>query len=64
MIVAANKNTYNTTIIDIIGLSTETKPIIYYDGYLISSGSTYKECDTNDTYMYYKEHRQWYLLQE
>jgi hypothetical protein len=64
MTVAANKNTYNTTIVDIVGLSTEIKPIIYYEGYLISSGSTYKESDTNDMYMYYKENRQWYLLQE
>jgi hypothetical protein len=64
MIVAANKDAYNTTVVDIVGLSSEIKPIIYHDGYLISSGSTYKESDTNDMYMYYKEKRQWYLLQD
>ena len=64
MTVTKNNNIKDTTIVDIAGKSTEIKPIIYYEGYLISSGSTYKEDDTGDIYMYYKETRQWYLLQD
>ncbi len=64
MTITKNKNSTNTTIVDIVGESTEIKPIIFHEGYLISSGSTYKENDTGDTYMYYKETRQWYLLQD
>ena len=63
MTVTKNKKLSGTTIIDIVGSSTEIKPIIACKDYLISSGSTYKEKDTDRLYMYYKETRQWYLLQ-
>lgn len=64
MTITANKNIKGTTIVEIIGLSTEIKPIIYCEHYLISSGSTYKEIDTGNVFMYYKDTRQWYLLQD
>ena len=63
MTIIKRKNTSETTIVDIVGLSTDIKPIIAYENYLISSGSTYKEKDTGKLYMYYRETRQWYLLQ-
>lgn len=64
MTASKNKETVHTTIIDIIGLSTEIKPIISFEHHLISSGSTYIETDTGNVYMYYKTTRQWYLLQD
>ena len=64
MVTTKNVDVRITTIIDIIGLSSEVKPIVSHEKYLISSGSTYTETDTGDMYMYYQKTRRWYLLQD
>lgn len=51
---------YNVPILEIRGLSTDTKPTTKIEGMNISNGSTYVEIDTGDTYMFDAENRIWY----
>lgn len=64
MTTKTNSDAYITTIIDIVGASNEIKPIVLHENYFISSGSTYEETDTGKIYMYYRDKRKWYLLQD
>lgn len=58
-------NTFqDAAMIDIVGLSTEIKPVILYEKYLMSSGSKFVESDTGNKYMYDQDGRKWYLLQD
>ena len=43
---------------DLIGLSTENKPLKAEDGTVLASGTTFYEVDTGKFYILYKE--QWY----
>lgn len=50
---------YNTTYCELCGLSTDTKPIIQYDGVGIANGSLYIEMDTDKKYLYDEENQTW-----
>lgn len=50
---------YNTTFCSFVGLSTDTKPTIVFEGINIANGSEFTEIDTNTKYLYDAEHRQW-----
>lgn len=51
---------YEVNIMDIRGLSTDTKPINTISGLAIPNGSTYTEIDTGIQYMYDAENHIWY----
>lgn len=51
---------YNTNVLEIKGLSGDTKPTTEIEGMNISNGSTYVEIDTGDTYMFDAENGIWY----
>ncbi len=50
---------YNTNVMTIDGLSTDTKPT-EIDGFVVPNGSVYTEIDTGATYMYDGEGDTWY----
>lgn len=51
----------NRPLSDIVGLSTDTKPLDKIEGVQIQNGSTFTEMDTNKIYAYDAENRQWKL---
>ena len=53
---------YNTNVMHIDGLSTETKPVGKFDGMAIPNGSIYTEIDTGDKYMFDAENKVWYKV--
>ncbi len=53
---------YNTNVMRIDGLSTETKPVDKFDGMAIPNGSIYTEIDTGDKYMFDAENKVWYKV--
>lgn len=53
---------YNTNVMHIDGLSTETKPVDKFDGMAIPNGSIYTEIDTGDKYMFDAENKVWYKV--
>lgn len=53
---------FNTNVMRIDGLSTETKPVDKFDGMAIPNGSIYTEIDTGDKYMFDAENKVWYKV--
>lgn len=53
---------YNTNVMHIDGLSTETKPVDKFDGMAIPNGSIYTEIDTGDKYMFDAENKAWHKV--
>ena len=53
-------NNYNINVMELDGLSTETKPINGFEGMPIPNGSTYTEIDTGITYMYDIDNSVWH----
>lgn len=53
---------YNTNVMRIDGLSTETKPIDKFDKMAIPNGSIYTEIDTGDKYMFDAENKAWHKV--
>lgn len=53
---------FNTNVMHIDGLSTETKPVDKFDGMAIPNGSIYTEIDTGDKYMFDAENKVWYKV--
>lgn len=53
---------YNTNVMHIDGLSTDTKPVDKFDGMAIPNGSIYTEIDTGDKYMFDAENKAWYKV--
>lgn len=51
---------YETNVMEIRGLSTDTKPTSTMGGYPIPNGSTYEEIDTGVKYMFDAENKVWY----
>ena len=47
---------------DIVGLSTDTKPIKEYNGTPILNGSAFLEMDTGKISLYDEENKKWYTL--
>lgn len=54
---------YNTNVMEIRGLSTDTKPVGKIDGMSIPNGSIYTEIDTGVDSMYDEEHDTWYEIE-
>lgn len=50
---------YNTTFCSFVGLSTDTKPTIVFEGINIANGSEFTEMDTDKKYAYDAENQQW-----
>lgn len=53
---------YNTNVMHIDGLSTDTKPTDKFDGMAIPNGSIYTEIDTGDKYMFDAENKAWHKV--
>ncbi len=53
---------YNTPLLEIRGLSTDTKPTTKIEGMIVTNGSTYIEIDTGDTYMFDAENGVWHNI--
>lgn len=54
---------YETNVMEIRGLSTDTKPTSKMAGYAIPNGSIYVEIDTGTNYMYDEENSTWYAIE-
>lgn len=59
--------TYNGNLVskckfDLVGLSTDTKPITTYNGSLIGNGSTFLSMDTGTVHMYDETGTRWVEL--
>ena len=49
----------NEKILELVGLSTDTKPLKKIDGVAITNGSTFMEMDTCNIFMYDEENHRW-----
>ena len=54
------KGIKNTETMELMGLSTDEKPIREYNGHEIKNASTYYEMDTKKAFLYDEEHHIWY----
>ena len=54
----------NTETMELMGLSTDEKPIREYNGHAIKNASTYFEMDTSKCFIYDEENHQWFEMQE
>ena len=52
---------YNEARFDFFCLSTDTMPTDKYNGVKILNGSSYKEIDTGDTYLFDEAAQTWHL---
>lgn len=50
---------YNSRFLEIVGLSTDEKPIGSIDNIAITNGSIFKEIDTGTKYSYNAESSEW-----
>ncbi len=50
---------FNRQLCEIVGLSTDTKPIDIVEGVYIQNGSKFIEMDTDKKYLYDAENKQW-----
>ena len=50
----------NRSVLDIVGLSTDTKPTDAVEGIAITNGSTFTEIDTSNIYMFDEETHTWF----
>ena len=53
---------HNGATLDIIGLSTDIKPIGEFKNNLIINGSTFLEMDTGDIYLYDEDNTKWHKI--
>ena len=51
-----------TGLLEIVGLSSDNKPIKTVDNYYIMNGSTFLEMDTGMVYFYDEEAQQWTII--
>lgn len=51
-----------TGLLEIVGLSSDNKPIKTVDNYYIMNGSTFLEMDTGIVYFYDEEAQQWIII--
>lgn len=49
----------NRQLCEIVGLSTDTKPIDKIEGIYIQNGSSFLEMDTDTKYLFDAENKQW-----
>ena len=49
----------NRNVLDIVGLSTDTKPISTIESLTITNGSIFTEIDTANIFMFDEEKRSW-----
>lgn len=52
----------NDRVLELVGLSTDVKPIGEIDGVRIVNGSSYMEMDTCNIFMYDEENQKWCSL--
>lgn len=52
----------NDRVLELVGLSTDVKPIGEIDGVRIVNGSSYMEMDTCNVFMYDEENQKWCSL--
>ena len=50
---------YNTSIMELVGLSTDDKPIEDFKGNSVSNGSYFYEMDTKKLYQFDEENKVW-----
>jgi len=50
----------NRNVLDIVGLSTDTKPISTIESLTITNGSIFTEIDTANIFMFDEENRTWH----
>lgn len=50
---------FNRNVLEVVGLSTDTKPTGQVENNEIANGSYFYEMDTKKMFMYDKEHNQW-----
>lgn len=50
---------FNTNISELVGLSTDTKPINEFNGTAICNGSYFYEMDTKKLWQFDEENKQW-----
>jgi hypothetical protein len=53
----------NTMPLVLVGLSTDLKPISYYQNLFIMNDSVFIEIDTHIIYKYDLEHKIWYVIE-
>ena len=51
-----------TGLLEIVGLSSDNKPIKTVDNYYIMNGSTFLEMDTGMVYFYDEKAQQWIIM--
>lgn len=49
----------NREVLEITGLSTDDKPVEYFDSTYITNGSTFEEIDTGTVYKYNEDEKEW-----
>lgn len=59
MITINNINKFNSTI-DLVGLSSDTKPLDKFKGYRIKNGSSFYEMNSKKAYIFSEEDKVWY----
>ena len=52
----------NITSVDLIGLSTDTKPTSSVNGITLKNGSTFLAMDTSQVFMYDEQNHTWYEI--
>ena len=52
----------NSATLDIVGLSTDEKPIDKFENTPIINGSVFLEMDTGEIYLYDEENSKWYKI--
>lgn len=50
---------FNSQLLEIVGLSTDAKPVEYFDTKYIVNGSYFYEMDTKKMYMYDEKNKAW-----
>lgn len=53
---------FHAKLLEICGLSTDTKPTGTLEGYPITNGSTFLEMDTNKIFIYNQVDKIWYEM--
>lgn len=52
----------NRIVCELVGLSTDTKPIERIENFPLTNGSTLLEMDTSNVFIYDQENNKWVLL--
>lgn len=52
----------NSATLDIVGLSTDVKPLGKFENTPIINGSAFLEMDTGEIYLYDEENSKWYKI--